>query len=124
MVMLPIYTIHRDPTLWNDPEVFDPERWNEENVAASSTNFFAFSHGPRTWFVRIHSSSLIQDRLTSVDDSIGQQFFWNEVKIIIPMLLAKFTLSIENKGEVKPTDKHGSMKPAVPIRVRFTKRRR
>ena len=49
MVILPIYTLHRDPELWNNPEEFDPERWNEENVAASSANFFGFSHGPRTW---------------------------------------------------------------------------
>ena len=26
-IMIPVYTLHRDPALWPDPEVFQPERY-------------------------------------------------------------------------------------------------
>lgn len=26
-IMVPVYTLHRDPTLWPEPEVFKPERY-------------------------------------------------------------------------------------------------
>lgn len=27
VIMIPVYTLHRDPTLWPEPEEFKPERY-------------------------------------------------------------------------------------------------
>lgn len=32
-VMIPVYTLHRDPTLWPEPEAFKPERYHTELTA-------------------------------------------------------------------------------------------
>lgn len=41
-VMIPVYSIHRDPEYFPDPENFDPERFNEENIK----NIRPFSYLP------------------------------------------------------------------------------
>ncbi|KAJ7096819.1 cytochrome P450 [Mycena epipterygia] len=43
----PIYTIHRDESVWGDaPEEFRPERWLEENAKTNINAFKPFSDGP------------------------------------------------------------------------------
>ena len=47
-VYVPIREIHRDPTHYPDPELFDPERFNEENKAKRHPlAFMPFGWGPR-----------------------------------------------------------------------------
>ena len=47
-VSVPIREIHRDPTHYPDPELFDPERFNEENKAKRHPlAFMPFGWGPR-----------------------------------------------------------------------------
>ncbi|KAJ7085977.1 cytochrome P450 monooxygenase [Mycena crocata] len=50
VVSVPSYTIHRDTRVWgDDPEVYRPERWFEEDrCAAMQKTFNPFSVGPRT----------------------------------------------------------------------------
>jgi cytochrome P450 len=44
-----IYALHRDPTLWDDPLVFDPDRFSPENVKARDRwNFIPFAGGARS----------------------------------------------------------------------------
>lgn len=31
VIMVPIYTLHREPTLWPEPEAFKPERYSTEH---------------------------------------------------------------------------------------------
>jgi len=40
------YILHRDPDLWPDPEVFDPDRW--ERSGQTRGGFSPFGWGPRT----------------------------------------------------------------------------
>lgn len=48
-IFVPVYSLHRDPDLFPNPEEFIPERFAED--AEQSTNnyvsFLAFGHGPR-----------------------------------------------------------------------------
>jgi cytochrome P450 len=45
-VMLPQWVVHRDPRWWDDPETFDPLRWDRETDRPEYA-YFPFSGGPR-----------------------------------------------------------------------------
>ena len=48
VVSVPSYTIHRDKGVWGeDPEVFRPERWFEQDDEMMQKTFNPFSYGPR-----------------------------------------------------------------------------
>jgi len=45
---IPVHAIHRDPTIYPKPDVFDPERFNEEAVQSRhAMSYLPFAHGPR-----------------------------------------------------------------------------
>ncbi|BES99489.1 Cytochrome p450 [Nesidiocoris tenuis] len=48
-VILPMYSVHNDSKYFPNPDVFDPERFTEENKATRPQfSFFPFGGGPRT----------------------------------------------------------------------------
>ncbi|XP_012261426.2 cytochrome P450 6k1-like [Athalia rosae] len=48
MVMISVAGIHKDPEYWPDPEIFDPERFTEENHRARRRfTYLPFGEGPR-----------------------------------------------------------------------------
>lgn len=51
IVIIPIFSIHRDATIYSDPEKFDPNRFSWQNGGVKKYRdlgaFLAFSDGPR-----------------------------------------------------------------------------
>ncbi|KAJ1169948.1 hypothetical protein NDU88_001830 [Pleurodeles waltl] len=80
MVVVSIYAIHRDPTLWKDPEVFDPLRFLPENSSHRHSHaYLPFAAGSR--------------------NCIGQNFAMNEMKTAVALCLQRFKFSSD---ETKP----------------------
>ena len=49
MIIIPIWAIHRHRALWDDPDLFDPDRFLPEREALHQrTQFMPFGFGPRT----------------------------------------------------------------------------
>ena len=48
MIWIPLYGIHYDPDIYPNPKKFDPERFNEDAVAARHRmHYLPFGDGPR-----------------------------------------------------------------------------
>ncbi|KAF2897108.1 hypothetical protein ILUMI_09068 [Ignelater luminosus] len=73
LMTIPIYAIQRDPRFYSDPDVFNPERFSEENKSSINPyTYLTFGTGPRS--------------------CIGNRFAILEMKTIIFYVLSKFDI--------------------------------
>ncbi|PIO29923.1 hypothetical protein AB205_0125460 [Aquarana catesbeiana] len=94
VTVIPAYVLHRDPSLWADPEEFRPERFGKENKETQDPyTFLPFGFGPR--------------------NCIGMRFAMVNMKAAIILLLQNFSfrtckdtpipLQIDTTGFLKTT---------------------
>ncbi|KAK0445955.1 cytochrome P450, partial [Desarmillaria tabescens] len=102
VISSPIYTIHREPTVWgNDVEEYRPERWFECDSAAVAKAFTPFSVGPRA--------------------CIGRNLAMLELQIIIASILKRFHFVLENPDEALGV-KEGFLRRPTGCRVGVKRR--
>ncbi|XP_035991163.1 cytochrome P450 4B1 [Fundulus heteroclitus] len=76
-----VFATHRNSTVWEDPNAFDPLRFLPENVSKRSPHAYVpFSAGPR--------------------NCIGQTFAMNEMKVVTALTLKRYQLMED--PEIKP----------------------
>ncbi len=99
-VLVSVYSIHRDPALWTDPERFDPDRFAPDAPTPDRGAYLPFSRGRR--------------------QCIGDRFALMEAVCALGLLCRRFTMAPDGPPPV--------LKPALtlrtrgPIRVRLTPR--
>ncbi|KAJ6641684.1 putative cytochrome P450 6a14 [Pseudolycoriella hygida] len=77
-IMIPVYAIHHDETIYTKPEAYNPDRFNKDNMKdGHACSFMPFSCGPRA--------------------CIGSKFAMMHLKITLVNLLRKFRFSIGSK---------------------------
>lgn len=82
MVVSP-YFLHRRKDIWNRPEVFNPDRFSQEEINKRPKNsFLPFGLGPRS--------------------CIGEMFARMEMKTILIILLSRFQFNRDDTNEVIP----------------------
>uniref|UniRef100_A0A5S6M8X6 Myb/SANT-like DNA-binding domain-containing protein 3 n=1 Tax=Xenopus tropicalis TaxID=8364 RepID=A0A5S6M8X6_XENTR len=77
-----IFGIHHNPDVWPNPQVYDPYRFDPENLQErSSYAFVPFSAGPR--------------------NCIGQNFAMAEMKIVLALILYNFQVRLDETKTVR-----------------------
>lgn len=90
--MIPVYEIHRDPRLWEEPDAFRPERFSKEKAKNYHRfAYFPFGGGPR--------------------QCIGNNFALMEMQLIIVMILQKFRFKVSAGFEPE-------MHPMITLRMK------
>ncbi|XP_062314685.1 cytochrome P450 3A27-like [Osmerus eperlanus] len=104
IIMIPVYTLHRDPALWPDPEVFKPERFSKENKDNFDPyTYLPFGAGPR--------------------NCIGMRFALILMKLAVVEILRDFTFVTCKETEVPlELGNDGFLSPKNPIRLQLVPR--
>ncbi|NWH58595.1 CP3AO protein, partial [Geococcyx californianus] len=104
IVMIPPYTLHRNPEFWPNPEEFRPERFRKENKEAIDPyTYLPFGAGPR--------------------NCIGMRFALLTLKVAITVLLQCFTFQTCKETEIPlRLNSFGLLRPEKPIILKVVPR--
>ncbi|XP_011706563.1 PREDICTED: probable cytochrome P450 6a14 [Wasmannia auropunctata] len=90
LITIPVLGLHRDPSIYPDPDKFDPERFNADKVKERHPYaFIPFGEGPR--------------------NCIGMRFAYVQIKIGLVSLLSKYKFKLHSKTRVPITFTEKSM---------------
>ncbi|XP_068197584.1 cytochrome P450 3A27-like isoform X2 [Antennarius striatus] len=104
VIVVPVYTLHRDPLLWSNPEAFQPERFRKENRCNIEPHaFLPFGEGPR--------------------NCIGMRFAILMMKLAMVEILQRFSFVTCKETDI-PMElaKDAFVKPKNPIKLKLEPR--
>ena len=104
IVVIPVYSIQRDPSIYPDPDEFDPERFSP--AAKQSINpysYMPFGHGPH--------------------NCIGMRFAQMEMKMVLARMLKKYRLEVAADTKIPPDVFVASTLSCSGVNVRITSRK-
>ncbi|XP_062247648.1 cytochrome P450 3A27-like [Platichthys flesus] len=104
VIVVPVHTLHRDPALWPEPEVFKPERFSKENKGnIDPYAFLPFGAGPR--------------------NCIGMRFALLAMKLVLVMVLQNFSFVTCKETRIPMELGMAALTiPAVPIKLKLEPR--
>lgn len=74
-ILMPVYQMHRDPDIWEQPEAFIPERFRKDKIKEKHRfAYFPFGGGPRL--------------------CIGNNFALMEMQVVVAMLVTRFRFTL------------------------------
>lgn len=81
IIVIPAYTLHRDPEFYPDPDKFDPERFSAKGKESRDPfSFLGFGYGPR--------------------NCIGMRFAQMEMKLVMARLLKRYSFFVAPETQV------------------------
>ena len=102
-VTIPIYSIHRDPKLWPNPDKFDPERFTPEaKQSRDPYAYMPFGHGPH--------------------NCIGMRFAQMEMKLVLARILKKYSFRVAPDTKIPLEVTIKATLVAKEIKLKITKR--
>ena len=104
LVILPVESIHMDPEYYNEPEIFNPNRFLPEDLARRPSNtFLPFGDGPR--------------------NCIGLKFGELQIKIGIISMVTNFLISPceETENPILTDVNRKFVVPKIGIKLKITK---
>lgn len=106
MILIAPYLTHRLPSLWPEPERFDPERFRPEHVAARPRHaYLPFGFGPRA--------------------CIGQHFALQEMVLAVAAIAQRFCVRGDaGSGATVALDAESTLRPGAPMPVYLRRRAR
>lgn len=97
-VLIPAYGLHRDPEYFPEPEIFDPERFNDENKSKIwDYTYIPFGDGPRNCIGTIIYYSF--DKFYVFNFS-GMRFAMIQTKIALSLLIKNFKFKLNTRTKL------------------------
>lgn len=106
-IWIPIYAIHHDPEIWEDPEEFRPERFSKENRAyIRPVSWLPFGDGPRS--------------------CIGMRLALMEIKFALVRMLQEFKFETCPETEIPPVlnTRSAFLSPPNGVKLQIVQRKK
>jgi cytochrome P450 len=87
-VMVSIFNVHRHPSFWNEPDVFNPDRFSPSNELPEKAMFIPFGMGPR----KCIGMGLARMVINTVFAKLVANFRLSVTESIVPAIQSRVTL--------------------------------
>lgn len=99
-IFIPVYGLQKDPEYYPNPEIFDPERFNEENKAKRHPCvYLPFGEGPRICIGKQTISMELHLNFIKLIVS-GLRFGMMQTKVGLAVLLSRYNISLNGKTKL------------------------